>query len=63
MSRIGKGGDGASDRDRTGDTQDHNLVLYQLSYARHRDGRLLAQRCSGVKPALIAEWLGMQILA
>ncbi len=27
--------DGASDRTRTGDIQDHNLALYRLSYARH----------------------------
>jgi hypothetical protein len=32
--RIGEGPLGASDGGRTRDTQDHNLVLYQLSYAR-----------------------------
>ena len=29
------GGNGASDRDRTGDIQYHKLALYQLSYTRH----------------------------
>src|ERR1700728_3911571 len=29
------GGDGASDGTRNRDIQDHNLALYQLSYARH----------------------------
>jgi hypothetical protein len=31
-------GGGASDGTRTHGIQDHNLALYQLSYARHRKG-------------------------
>ena len=31
---------GASNGTRTRDIQDHNLALYQLSYARHPAGRL-----------------------
>ncbi len=32
--------DGASNGTRTRDIQDHNLALYQLSYARHPGGRV-----------------------
>jgi hypothetical protein len=32
--------DGASNGTRTRDIQDHNLALYQLSYARRREGAL-----------------------
>ncbi len=34
------GGDGASNGTRTRGIQDHNLALYQLSYARHRERAL-----------------------
>lgn len=40
---------GASDRTRTGDIQDHNLALYQLSYARRAAG-YVGQRPGAVKP-------------
>ncbi len=39
---------GASDRTRTGDIQDHNLALYQLSYAR-RAARYVGQGPERVK--------------
>jgi hypothetical protein len=42
-------GNGASDRTRTGDIQDHNLALYQLSYARRAAG-YVGQSHDRVKP-------------
>jgi hypothetical protein len=42
---------GANDGSRTRDIQDHNLALYQLSYVRHRRGRVLADWGRRVKEA------------
>jgi hypothetical protein len=36
-----------SDGTRTHDTQDHNLVLYQLSYTHHRTNRTIVPAQSG----------------
>ena len=36
-----------SDGTRTHDTQDHNLVLYQLSYTHHRPSRFIVPAQSG----------------
>ncbi len=52
-------GGGANDRDRTRDNQDHNLVLYQLSYARHRAGGLVAQTAPAVKSSHSAYSFGI----
>jgi hypothetical protein len=57
VNAISEGG--ASDRIRTGDIQDHNLALYQLSYARHDStagkcrsrSAVLAQTTRRVKPS------------
>jgi hypothetical protein len=45
-------GDGASDGTRTHGIQDHNLALYQLSYARHSRAGVLADRPGGVNASV-----------
>ena len=54
---VGLIADGASNGTRTRDIQDHNLALYQLSYARHPGGRVLALPAAFVN-ARSAGWGG-----
>lgn len=39
---------GVTDGARTRDTQDHNLVLYQLNYSHHYCFTVLSERCAAV---------------